>query len=37
MVEASELTMYGYTSKGETRKRILDAGDVFGVQLIYKA
>ncbi|MEM2914821.1 MAG: hypothetical protein QXH91_05415 [Candidatus Bathyarchaeia archaeon] len=37
MVEASELTMYGYTSKGEAKKRSLGAGDVFGVQLIYKA
>jgi hypothetical protein len=37
MVEASGLTMYGYTSIGETMKRSLGAGDVFGVHLIYGA
>jgi len=37
MAEASELTMYGYTTIGETKKRSLGAGDAFGVHLIYGA
>jgi hypothetical protein len=35
MNEACELTMYGYTTIGETKKQSLGAGDVFGVHLIY--
>ena len=34
---ASELTMYGYTSIGETKKQILGLGDIHGVQYIYGA
>jgi len=37
MQEASELTMYGYTSLGETKKRSLGLGDINGVQYIYGA
>jgi len=37
MKEASELTMYGYTSRGETKKRSLGLGDKNGVQYIYGA
>jgi hypothetical protein len=37
MDEACELTMYGYTTIGETKKRSLGAGDAFGVHLIYGA
>jgi len=33
---ASALTMYGYTSRGETMKRSLGAGDIYGVKLIYE-
>ena len=35
--EASELTLYGYTSIGETKKRSLGLGDIHGVQHIYGA
>lgn len=31
----SELTMYGYGSKGETKKRTLEEGDIIGVQYLY--
>jgi len=31
----SELTMYGYSSKGETQKCSLEEGDVLGVQELY--
>jgi len=31
----SELTMYGYSSKGETKKISLENGDVWGCQAIY--
>jgi len=31
----SEETMYGYASKGENKKRTLDAGDVAGICFIY--
>ena len=31
----SELTMYGYSSKGETKKISLEVGDVLGTQAIY--
>jgi len=37
MSEASELTMYGYTSIGETKKQSLGLGDKNGVQYIYGA
>ncbi len=30
-----ELTMYGYSSKGETEKRTLEEGDVAGAQYLY--
>lgn len=35
MVRYSELTMYGYSSKGETEKRSLEDGDVAGAQFLY--
>ena len=31
----SELTMYGYASKGETKKMSLESGDIAGVEYIY--
>lgn len=31
----SELTMYGYGRKGETKKRSLENGDVLGMQVLY--
>lgn len=31
----SEITMYGYSSKGETKKISLEAGDILGTQAIY--
>jgi hypothetical protein len=31
----SELTMYGYSSKGETKKCSLEEGDINGAQLLY--
>ena len=31
----SELTMYGYSSKGETKKRSLEEGDIAGAQELY--
>lgn len=31
----SELTMYGYGSKGETKKVSLEAGDILGAQFLY--
>jgi len=37
MKEASELTMYGYTTIGETKKLSLGLGDINGVQYIYGA
>lgn len=37
MDEARELTMYGYTSRGETKKRSLGLGDINGVKHIYGA
>jgi hypothetical protein len=33
--EYSEMTMYGYASRGETKKRILEWGDIAGIQFIY--
>lgn len=33
----SELTMYGYSSKGETKKCSLEEGDVLGAQSLYRA
>jgi hypothetical protein len=35
MDEACELTMYGYTSIGETKKQSLGLGDINGVKYIY--
>jgi len=32
----SEQTMYGYASYGETKKRTLEAGDIKGIQGLYK-
>ncbi|MDI6820012.1 MAG: matrixin family metalloprotease [Candidatus Hodarchaeaceae archaeon] len=32
-----ELTMYGYTSKGETKKISLETGDIAGAQYLYGA
>lgn len=32
----SEQTMYGYATEGETKKRTLEAGDIAGVQELYK-
>jgi hypothetical protein len=37
MDEACELTMYGYTSIGETKKQSLGLGDINGVKYIYGA
>jgi len=31
----SEMTMYGYASPGETKKRTLEWGDIAGIQFIY--
>jgi len=31
----SEQTMYGYSSRGETKKRTLEAGDLAGIRYIY--
>jgi hypothetical protein len=33
--EYSEMTMYGYASRGETKKRTLGWGDISGIQFIY--
>ncbi|MBA7689098.1 hypothetical protein ES703_97593 [subsurface metagenome] len=33
--KCSEMTMYGYASYGETKKRTLEAGDITGVQKLY--
>ena len=33
----SELTMYGYSSKGETKKCTLEEGDISGAQFLYEA
>ncbi len=32
---ASEQTMYGYSTKGETKKRDLNTGDIAGIQDLY--
>ena len=32
----SEITMYGYASNGETKKRSLEAGDIVGIMELYK-
>ena len=32
-----ELTMYGYSSKSETKKRSLESGDILGAQESYGA
>ncbi len=37
MSEATQLTMYGYTSPGETMKRSLGLGDINGIHHIYDA
>ncbi|MGQ9468217.1 MAG: matrixin family metalloprotease [Nitrososphaerales archaeon] len=37
MNEAKELTMYGYTSRGETKKQSLGLGDINGIKYIYGA
>ncbi len=34
--ECSEQTMYGYASDGETKKQTLEAGDIVGIQKLYK-
>jgi len=34
--ECSEQTMYGYADYGETKKRSLEAGDIKGIQELYK-
>ncbi len=34
--ECSEQTMYGYATEGETKKRTLEAGDIRGVQELYR-
>lgn len=34
--DCSEATMYGYASYGETKKRTLEAGDIKGVQELYR-
>ena len=31
----SEFTMYGYSSKGETKKCTLENGDIIGAQFLY--
>ncbi len=33
---ASEQTMYGYASPGETKKRSLESGDIAGIRALYK-
>jgi len=33
--ECSEMTMYGYASEGETKKRSLEAGDINGIKGLY--
>jgi len=33
----SELTMYGYSDEGETKKRSLESGDILGAQKLYGA
>lgn len=35
LTKYSELTMYGYSSKGETKKRSLEEGDIAGAQELY--
>lgn len=35
--KCSEQTMYGYAGYGETNKRILEAGDIAGIQTLYGA
>ncbi len=35
--QASEQTMYGYASYGETKKRTLNTGDIAGIQALYGA
>ena len=35
MTAAKELTMYGYSARGETKKRSLGHGDVQGVKFVY--
>ena len=37
LTEYRELTMYGYSSKGETKKRSLEEGDKAGAQSLYGA
>lgn len=32
----SEQTMYGYAATGETKKRSLESGDIFGIKSLYK-
>jgi len=34
--QASEQTMYGYATYGETKKRTLESGDIAGIQALYK-
>ena len=33
--KTAELTMYGYSSDGETKKRTLGTGDISGIQALY--
>ena len=33
---ATEQTMYGYASPGETKKRTLESGDIAGIKALYK-
>ena len=33
--DATEQTMYGYGAKGETKKRTLASGDIYGIKYIY--
>ncbi|MBA7480402.1 hypothetical protein ES707_15856 [subsurface metagenome] len=33
--KASEQTMYGYATEGETKKRTLESGDIAGIQALY--
>jgi hypothetical protein len=35
--QASEQTMYGYATYGETKKRTLNTGDIAGIQALYGA
>jgi len=35
ITEASEETMYGYSTEGETKKRDLNPGDIAGIQVLY--